>query len=156
LWRVGSHVDHFEACSVFTARYGPHDLLASLEKPFLGVLQSTCYLLDRPQCFRLGRVSPVGTSTRGFQTPWQGAHNNAVERALRPLSVGRKNWQFVGGDGGLPSASVLMSVCASAKRHELNPWVYLTDVLTELAAKPADVTNLLPDVWAKQHLPANY
>ncbi len=33
---------------------------------------------------------------------------------------------------------------------------YLTDVLTQLAAKPADVTQLLPDAWAKQHLPARH
>ena len=49
-----------------------------------------------------------------------------------------------------------MSLCASAKRHALNPWAYLTDVLTQLAAKPADVTHLLPDAWAKQHLPAGH
>ena len=65
----------------------------------------------------------------------------------------------VGGDGGLASAAVLMSLCASAKRHKLNPWAYLTDVMTQLAAKPAakpaDVTDLLPDAWAKHHLPAN-
>jgi len=49
-----------------------------------------------------------------------------------------------------------MSLCASAKRHELNSWMYLTDVLTQLAARPVDVTNLLPDVWGKQHFPASY
>ncbi len=82
--------------------------------------------------------------------------NNVAERAVRPLAVGRKNWLFVGGDGGLTSAAVLMSLCASAKRHALNPWAYLTDVLTQLAAKPAAVTHLLPDAWAKQHLPASH
>jgi transposase len=82
--------------------------------------------------------------------------NNVAERAVRPLAVGRKNWLFIGGDGGLPSAAVLMSLCASAKRHALNPWAYLTDVLMQLAAKSADVTNLLPDVWARQHLHANH
>ncbi|MEO2089343.1 MAG: IS66 family transposase [Gemmataceae bacterium] len=82
--------------------------------------------------------------------------NNVAERAVRPLAIGRKNWLFVGGDGGLTSAAVLMSLCASAKRHALNPWAYLTDVLTQLAAKPADVTHLLPDAWAKQHLPAGH
>ncbi|QDU21309.1 hypothetical protein ETAA1_32750 [Urbifossiella limnaea] len=62
----------------------------------------------------------------------------------------------MGGDGGLTSAGVLMSVCASAKRHALNPWAYLSDVLTQLAAKPADVTHLLPDAWAKQHFLVNH
>lgn len=81
--------------------------------------------------------------------------NNVAERAVRPLAVGRKNWLFIGGDGGLASAAVMMSLCASAKRHGLNPWAYLTDVMTRLAAKPADVTDLLPDAWAKHQLPAN-
>lgn len=77
--------------------------------------------------------------------------NNVAERAVRPLAVGRKNWLFIGGDGGLPTASVLLSLCASAKRHGVNPWAYLTDVLMHLATKPADLTPLLPDVWAEHH-----
>jgi transposase len=76
--------------------------------------------------------------------------NNVAERAVRPLAVGRKNWLFIGGDGGLPTASVLLSLCASAKRHGLNPWAYLTDVLTQMSAKPTDLAPLLPDAWAKQ------
>jgi len=57
----------------------------------------------------------------------------------------RKNWLFVGGNGGLATAGVLMSLCAGAKRHGLNPWAYLTDLLTQLAEKPADVNHFLPD-----------
>lgn len=80
--------------------------------------------------------------------------NNVAERAVRPLAVGRRNWLFVAGDAGLRTAAVLMSLCASAKRHALNPWDYLADLLGQLAAKPTDVTPLLPDVWAKRHLTA--
>ena len=80
--------------------------------------------------------------------------NNVAERDVRPLAVGRKNWLFIGGDGGLLSASVLMSLCASARRHGLNPWLYLRDVLSRMATHPSDVTDLLPDAWAKRHLPA--
>ena len=64
--------------------------------------------------------------------------NGASERAIRPLAVGRGNWLHVGGDGGLKTASVLLSVCASATRHRLNPWAYLRDVLDQLAARSAD------------------
>ena len=59
----------------------------------------------------------------------------------------------MGGDSGLKTASVLMSLCASAKRHALNPWLYLKDLLDQLAAKPADVSPLLPDVWEKRSVP---
>ena len=76
--------------------------------------------------------------------------NNAAERAIRPLAVGRKNWLFIGGDGGLKTASVLASLWASVKRHGLNPWAYFTDVLTQLATKPSDLTHLLPDIWTKR------
>ena len=81
--------------------------------------------------------------------------NNVAERAVRPLAIGRKNWLFIAGDGGLRTAAVLMSLCASAKRHALNPWTYLTDLLNRLSAKPADVTPLLPDTWAKRNLHAS-
>jgi transposase len=73
--------------------------------------------------------------------------NGAAERAIRPLAIGRSNWLHVGGDGGLKTASVLLSVCASATRHRLNPWSYVRDVLDQLAARSADadVSDLLPD-----------
>src|SRR5262245_4260183 len=77
--------------------------------------------------------------------------NAAAEQAIRPLAVGRRNWLHLGGDGGLKPTAVLLSICASIKRHGINPWVYLKHVLTELPARPpdADLTDLLPDVWAR-------
>jgi transposase len=66
------------------------------------------------------------------------------------LAVGRKNWLFIGGDASLPLASVMMSLCASAKRHSLSPWVYLTEVLAKMSGKPTDLTPLLPDIWGKR------
>jgi transposase len=79
--------------------------------------------------------------------------NGAAERAIRPIAVGRANWLQIGGDGGLPTASVLLSVCASALRHRLDPWAYLTHVLAELPTRPAgaELADLLPDEWATAH-----
>jgi transposase len=80
--------------------------------------------------------------------------NGEAERAIRPLAVGRSNWLHVGSDSGLKTASVLLSVCASATRHRLAPWSYLRDVLDQLAARSAnaDMSDLLPDAWAsRQH-----
>ena len=79
--------------------------------------------------------------------------NGAAERAIRPLAVGRANWLHVGGDRGLKTASVLLSVCASATRHRLDPWAYLTHVLSEVPARSAgaDLADLLPDVGATTH-----
>jgi transposase len=80
--------------------------------------------------------------------------NGPAERAVRPLAVGRRNWLFVGGDGGLPTAAVLLSVCASAKRHGLNAWAYLRDLFDRLPGVPAgaDLSEFLPDIWAASHL----
>jgi hypothetical protein len=75
--------------------------------------------------------------------------NGASERAIRPLAIGRTNWLHVGGDGGLKTAAVLLSICASATRHRLNPWWYLRNVLDQRAGRSAgdDVGDLLPDAW---------
>ena len=63
----------------------------------------------------------------------------------------------MGGDGGLKTASVLLSVCASATRHRLNPCAYLRDVLDQLAGRFAgdDTGDLLPDAWASRHAQIN-
>ena len=49
---------------------------------------------------------------------------------------------------------VLLSVAASVKRHGVNPWAYLTHVLTQLSARRpgADLTGLLPDEWTCAHV----
>jgi len=77
--------------------------------------------------------------------------NGAAERAIRPIAVGRANWLQVGGDGGLPTASVLLTVCASARRNGIDPWAYLRQVLSALAGRTtgAALDGLLPDEWAK-------
>lgn len=75
--------------------------------------------------------------------------NGAAERAIRPLALGRKNWLFIGGDRGLRSAAVLLSVCGSARRAGVDPWAYLRCVLDHLNARPpdSDLSDLLPDRW---------
>jgi transposase len=74
--------------------------------------------------------------------------NNAVERMLRIVAVGRKNWLFAGSQRGGRTAAILFTIISSAKRHGLNTWAYLRDVLTRLAdLKPGELENLLPDRW---------
>jgi transposase len=73
--------------------------------------------------------------------------NGLAEQAIRPLAVGRRNWLQIAGDGGLHSAAVLLSIAASARRHALNPWVYVKHILLASARRPAgvDLSDLLPD-----------
>lgn len=77
--------------------------------------------------------------------------NNAVERDLRALTIGRKNWLFIGSHEAGPRAAILYTVVASAARHDLDVWAYLRDVLERLAIGQADLTSLLPDLWAAAH-----
>jgi hypothetical protein len=75
--------------------------------------------------------------------------NPPAEQAIRPLAVGRRNWLQIAGDGGLHAAAVLLSLAASAKRHRVNPWNFVSHLLAELSARApgAEVDDLLPDVW---------
>ena len=78
-------------------------------------------------------------------------HNNDVERDLRRLTIGRKNWLFIGSESAGEMASRMYTVVASAMRHNLDAWAYLDDVLRSLAGGEVDVESLLPDHWAKSH-----
>jgi transposase len=77
--------------------------------------------------------------------------NNVSERTLRLQAIGRKNWEFVGSAEAGPRAAVLFTILAGAKRHHLEPWAYLRDVLLRLSAGETDLESLLPDRWAVSH-----
>jgi len=74
--------------------------------------------------------------------------NNAAERALRPVAIGRKNWLFAGSDAGGRCAAIHYSLIATCQRHGVNPFDYLRDVLRRLATHPASrIAELLPPQW---------
>lgn len=74
--------------------------------------------------------------------------NNAAENALRPIVLGRKNWLFAGSDNGGRTGAILVSLVASCKRHGLDPFTYLRDLLTRIAATPINqLDQFLPDRW---------
>lgn len=74
--------------------------------------------------------------------------NNAVERAIRPVAVGRKNFLFVASRRGGEAAAALYSLIESAKACGHNPYAYLRDVLTRLPTTlNRDIDSLLPHRW---------
>jgi hypothetical protein len=77
--------------------------------------------------------------------------NNISERTLRLQAIGRKNWEFLGSQEAGPRAAVLFAILAGAKRHRLEPWAYVRDVLLRLSAGETDLESLLPDRWAAIH-----
>jgi transposase len=76
--------------------------------------------------------------------------NNASERALRAVAVGRKNWLFAGSDAGGRTAAVLYSLTQTCRRHQVDPFAYLQDVLARLPGLPAEqLPELAPHAWAE-------
>lgn len=75
--------------------------------------------------------------------------NNACERAIRPVAIGRRNWLFAGSDRGGRAAAVVYSLIETCRLVGIDAAEYLADVLVRVATHPADdVRGLLPDRWA--------
>jgi transposase len=75
--------------------------------------------------------------------------NNATERAIRGVAVGRNNWMFFGSDEGGKTAAVLRSFVASCQRVGVDPFVWLKDILSRIADHPITrLSELLPHNWA--------
>ena len=81
--------------------------------------------------------------------------NNAAERALRVVALGRKNFLFAGSDGGGESAAALYSLIGTAKLNGIDPEGYLRNVLSRIADHPVNrIEELLPWHVAASLLPA--
>jgi hypothetical protein len=88
--------------------------------------------------------------------------NSHSERVIRPLTIGRKNWMFLGSVEAAPGRMKLFSIISSAQRHCLSIQDYLEDILLKLSQaaqkRPQDLAlgspllmSLLPDRWAATH-----
>ena len=75
--------------------------------------------------------------------------NNATERSIRGVAVGRNNWLFFGSDRGGKTAAVLRSFVASCQRAGRDPFAWFKDILTRIADHPVTrIAELLPHNWA--------
>jgi hypothetical protein len=110
--------------------------------------------------------SPLGAAIAYVLTRWEAfvrytedgglsIDNNLSERTLRAIALGRKNWKFVGSASSGASAAIHFTVVGSCRHLGIDPFAYLRDVLPKmhaLGAKATDeqLTDLLPDVWARR------
>jgi transposase len=79
--------------------------------------------------------------------------NNAAERSLRGVALGRKSWMFCGSDRGGQRAAAMYSLIVTAKMNGVDPQAWLADLLARIAAHPAHrLDELLP--WNWKHQPA--
>jgi transposase len=77
--------------------------------------------------------------------------NNVSERTLRHQAIGRKNYLFLGSEAAGPRAAVLYTILAGAKRHRIEPWAYVREILLRLHADDLRLEEMLPDRWAAAH-----
>jgi hypothetical protein len=75
--------------------------------------------------------------------------NNATERAIRGVAIGRNNWVFFGSDQGGKTGAVLRSFVATCQRVGVDPFAWFKDVLLRIADHPISrLVELLPHNWA--------
>jgi len=129
-----------ESVPILDRLRGDLDRLADQSLPKSALGQAVTYA--RNQWTALCRYTEDGRLT---------IDNNVAERRLRDQALGRKNWLFLGHVDAGPRAAVLSTIMAGAKRHRLEPWAYVKDVLMTLSVDPDRVEDLLPDRWGRSH-----
>lgn len=107
------------------------------------------------------KKSPIAQAMAYFLTRWEklciytkdarlNIDNNLVENAIRPIAVGRKNYLFAGSHEAAQRAAMVYSLFATCKRHNINPYYWLRDVLEHMHLFTTDnIEELLPQNWKK-------
>lgn len=110
---------------------------------------------------RLSRHAPVAQAIDYMLKRWDGftrflqdgricLTNNAAERALRSLALGRKAWLFAGSDRGADRAAAMYTLIGTAKLNNIDPQAWLADVLARVADMPqSQLADLLPWNWRR-------
>ena len=100
---------------------------------------------------RVVRSEPVAGTPSLHEDGRLSIDNNVSERTLRHQAIGRKNWLFLGSRQAGPRAAVLFTILAGAKRHRIEPWTYLRELLLRLHDDDSRLDEMLPDKWAANH-----
>jgi hypothetical protein len=75
--------------------------------------------------------------------------NNLVENAIRPTALGKKNWLFFGDADAGERSAIIYSIIESCRRHGIEPYTYLHDILTRLPSMTnRQIKDVVPKAWA--------
>ena len=78
--------------------------------------------------------------------------NNLIENSIRPLALGRKNYLFAGSHSGAERIAIMYSMLATCKKNDVNPFLWLKDVLTRLPNQSIqNLDELLPTNWTESN-----
>ena len=137
----------------------PEDRLAARQQQSLPLLAELKNFMDQALT-KISSKSSLAGAMRYALTRWTAltiyandGHlemtNNAAERAIRPLALGRKNWLFAGSDAGGDRAAMMYRIIQTARLNGLDPEAYLRDVMGRIADHPINqIDQLLPWNWA--------
>lgn len=121
----------------------------------LPLLDDLAHFLDEA-LYKISGKSELAKAIRYARNRWESLiryasdghleiSNNAAERAIRPLALGRKNWLFAGSDEGGRTAATIYTLTESAKLNGLDPEAYLRDILGRIVDHPVNkIGALLP------------
>ena len=81
--------------------------------------------------------------------------NNLAENEIRPLTLGRKNYLFCGNHDAAGSMCVVTSLLATCRNHNVNPRIYLNDIIARMLymemASEKELVEILPHRWILSH-----
>lgn len=101
--------------------------------------------LSKALKYALGRVESLEVFLGDPDVP---IDTNHLERALRPIPMGRKNWNFCWTEVGAEYVGIIQSLVVTCRLHDVNPFTYLVDVLQRVSQHPASrVDELTPRRW---------
>ncbi len=101
--------------------------------------------LSKALYYAMGRVGELKVFLSDPAVPMD---TNHVERGLRPIPMGRKNWMFCWTELGAEQVGIIQSLLVTCKLHNINPYTYLVDVLQRISIHPASkVEELTPRRW---------
>ena len=159
LYRVEQQIRDKELAGEEKLAYHSHHALPIVDA-FFAWCHNQCQRMDLVNSDPLAKALVYAENHRGqlkayLSDPAVPIDTNHLERALRVIPMGRKNWLFCWSEVGAKQVGIIQSLLTTCRLHQVDPYTYLVDVLQRVALHPArDVEELTPRGW-KERFAAN-